>query len=199
MHEVCASACIWVPFLYEVLLNVVSDTGFRTHRSLLPQILGMYIAALLQASCKVIIDGAHTVGNLPDLSYDTLHPDAYITNLHKWLCTPKGTAMLWVSPSFQDQVKPLVMSHAEGLGFAAEHLWTGTADLSPWLAVPAAIEVHKRLGLAAEHKHRSSMLEEGVAVLVKTLRCEGICLQTVWLSFSSVSIDRKNPSVETDT
>jgi selenocysteine lyase/cysteine desulfurase len=120
-----------------------------------------------------IIDGAHALGNLPDLDITryTLHPDAYITNLHKWLCTPKGTALLWVSPSIQEKVKPLVMSHSEGLGFAAEHLWTGTADMSPWLAVPAAIEVHKRLGLAAEHKQRARTLEEGVAALVKTFRC----------------------------
>jgi selenocysteine lyase/cysteine desulfurase len=127
----------------------------------------------VQASCVSIIDGAHSIGNLPDLDITryTLHPDAYVTNLHKWLCTPKGTALLWVSPSLQEQVKPLVVSHSEGLGFAAEHLWTGTVDMTPWLSVPAAIEVHKKLGIAAEHKQRVRTLEEGVAALVKSFRC----------------------------
>ena len=120
-----------------------------------------------------IIDGAHAIGNLPDLDITryTLHPDAYVTNLHKWLYAPKGTALLWVSEALQGQVKPLVVSHAEGLGFAAEHLWTGTADLSPWLAVPAAIDVHKALGVSASHEHRAHTLEQGVAALVKAFRC----------------------------
>lgn len=127
----------------------------------------------MQASCVSIIDGAHSIGNLPDLDITryTLHPDAYVTNLHKWLCAPKGTALLWVSEPLQERVKPLVVSHAEGLGFAAEHLWTGTADLSPWLAVPVAIDVHKSLGLSASQEQRGHTLEKGVAALVKAFRC----------------------------
>jgi L-cysteine desulfhydrase len=127
----------------------------------------------VQNKCVSIIDGAHGIGNEPDLDVGryTLYPDAYVTNLHKWLCTPKGTALLWVSDGLQAAVRPLVVSHSAGLGFAAEHLWSGTADIAAWLSVPAAVAVHNALGLQAQHAHRSRILEEGVAALIKSFGC----------------------------
>lgn len=43
----------------------------------------------------VMIDGAHTFGhfvfNIPDLG-----GDYFATSLHKWLCAPFGSGMLWI-------------------------------------------------------------------------------------------------------
>jgi hypothetical protein len=35
----------------------------------------------------------------------------------------QGAALLWVHPSRQDEVRPLVCSHGYGLGFRGEFLW----------------------------------------------------------------------------
>lgn len=56
------------------------------------------------------MDGSHAVGALP-LDIPSLGCDYYTSNLHKWLCTPKGSALLWVHPARQFDVKPLVVSH----------------------------------------------------------------------------------------
>lgn len=124
----------------------------------------------MQSGAVSLVDGAHAIGNL-GIAVPDLGADAYVTNLHKWLCTPKGTALLWVAEALQARVRPLVASHGAGLGFIGEHSWSGTADLSAWLAVPAAVAVHERLGAKAQGKRRQSILEEGVAAMLKRFRC----------------------------
>ena len=58
----------------------------------------------------VLVDGAHAVGAL-HLDVPSLGCDFYCANLHKWACTPKGTAFLWVTPERQAGLRPLVLSH----------------------------------------------------------------------------------------
>ena len=78
-----------------------------------------------------------------DLDLATLGVDLYTGNCHKWMCAPKGTAFLWVRPDLRERIRPLVVSHGATAvedRFRHEFDWTGTADPTPWLALPAAIE-----------------------------------------------------------
>ena len=101
----------------------------------------------------VIVDGAHGPGSLPInlTSLAGLGLDAYVGNLHKWLCCPKGSAFLWVREALRQQLRPLVISHganapvgSEGR-FRLEHDWLGTNDPSGYLCLPKALAL---LGLA---------------------------------------------------
>ncbi len=49
------------------------------------------------------------------LDVPSLGAHYYTSNLHKWACTAKGSAFLWVAPSEQRLVLPLVTSHGYGL------------------------------------------------------------------------------------
>jgi selenocysteine lyase/cysteine desulfurase len=64
--------------------------------------------------CAVLVDGAHAVGAIP-LEIASIGAHYYTSNLHKWLCTPKGAAFLWVDRSQHETVRPLVTSHGYGL------------------------------------------------------------------------------------
>lgn len=94
------------------------------------------------AGILTVIDGAHVPGQMA-LDLDTLDVDCYSGNLHKWLCAPKGSAFMYVSPELQARIEPPVISwgwNEAGASFVDRGTWQGTRDISPYLSVPAAIE-----------------------------------------------------------
>lgn len=98
-----------------------------------------------RAGIRTIIDGAHAPGQI-DLALDDLGADFYTGNLHKWLCAPKGAAFLYARPEAQHLARPLIISwgwESDQPGpspFIDWHQWTGTRDISAFLAVPDAIK-----------------------------------------------------------
>lgn len=97
------------------------------------------------AGILTLIDGAHAPGQI-DLSLDALGADFYAGNLHKWVCAPKGSGFLYASSAVQKLVQPLIVSFgwdesASGQDRFVNLLqWAGTRDISPFLAVPDAIQ-----------------------------------------------------------
>ena len=91
-----------------------------------------------------IIDGAHAPGQI-NLNLDDIGADFYGGNCHKWLCAPKGAGFLYAAPGFQHLVQPLIVSwgwqsETPGPSQFIDYLeWTGTRDISAFLAVPDAI------------------------------------------------------------
>jgi isopenicillin-N epimerase len=119
----------------------------------------------------VLVDGAHGPGQL-DLSLRSIDADFYTGNLHKWVCTPKGAAILYVAPAWRGRLHPLPVSHAYGAGFAAEFDWTGTADPTAWLAVPDALDFFDALGWDAMRAANHALVQRGRAVIAEALGSE---------------------------
>lgn len=110
----------------------------------------IFPAAEIVALCRgrgipVLIDGAHVPGHLP-VDLGALDADYWVGNLHKWLYTPKGCAVLRVRRDRRDALEPLVFSHEIGRGFSASFDFQGTRDPSPWLAAEAALGFVEALG-----------------------------------------------------
>ena len=101
--------------------------------------------ALQSQGIDVLLDAAHGPGIVP-LNIKELDP-AYVTgNAHKWLCTPKGSAFLYVREDRRDKIRPLCISHGASVPgtinekFRFEFDWPGTQDVTAWLCIPKAIE-----------------------------------------------------------
>ncbi|MBI2763209.1 MAG: aminotransferase class V-fold PLP-dependent enzyme [Chloroflexi bacterium] len=100
-----------------------------------------------------LVDAAHAPGQIP-VDVDALGAAYWTGNGHKWLCGPKGSAVLHVRADRRDRVRPLVISHgwndvrSDRPGLWREFDWTGTPDPTPALALPMAISI--RGGLHAD-------------------------------------------------
>lgn len=133
--------------------------------------LAAIVAACRAAAVPVLVDGAHGPGQVT-LDLRALGADWYVGNCHKWLCGPKGSAFLWAAPARQEGLHPLTISHGFGLGFRAEFDWTGTRDASAVLAVPGALDFHRRLGDAALRARNVALAADGARLLARRLRSD---------------------------
>lgn len=104
------------------------------------------VAELEGRGVRVIVDGAHAPGHV-DLDIESLSPSYYAANLHKWVCSPKGSAILWVHPEQRARCRPMILSNLADKPIEGRpHLHTefdyvGTNDPTSVLAVPAAIRI----------------------------------------------------------
>lgn len=130
------------------------------------------LAALArERGVPIFVDGAHVPGHLP-VALDEQGLDFWTGNLHKWAFAPRGTAVLWVHPRWRDQVHALVTSHWLGRGLHAELHWTGTFDPTPWLAAPAGLRAHARLGGQALAHANHALVREARQVIAQALGTE---------------------------
>ena len=103
------------------------------------------VAGLESRGVDTLVDAAHAPGMVP-VDLDALGAAYWTGNGHKWLCGPKGSAVLWVRADRRDWIHPLVISHGaneplEGRErFRLEFDWTGTGDPTPALALADAID-----------------------------------------------------------
>jgi isopenicillin-N epimerase len=88
-----------------------------------------------------MIDGAHALGSIP-LDLEKIGAAYYTANCHKWLCSPKSSAILHIRGDKQPGIYPTVISHAgyRAEPFSERFFWPGTYDPSAALCVGDAIE-----------------------------------------------------------
>jgi isopenicillin-N epimerase len=102
------------------------------------------VARLAGRNVDVLVDGAHAPGMVP-VDVAALGAAWYVANGHKWLCGPKGSAILVARADRTSTLHPLVTSHGandprtDRSRFRLEFDWLGTSDPTPHLALPAAI------------------------------------------------------------
>lgn len=91
-----------------------------------------------------LVDGAHAPGMI-EVDLGRLGAAYWTGNGHKWLCAPKGAAVLHVRADLRPGIRPLVESHAayavrsDRPRYRLAFDWTGTFDPSAVLALSAAI------------------------------------------------------------
>jgi isopenicillin-N epimerase len=116
----------------------------------------------------VLVDGAHAPGSL-DVDVEAIGADYYTGNAHKWLCAPRGAAVMWCRRDRQQGLEPLAASHGVNDGFTAAFDWPGTRDPSAWLSIPAAIDFHEAAGAADLRQRNHDVIVTAAQQLAKKL------------------------------
>ncbi len=126
------------------------------------------VAHCRRQGVPVLIDGAHAAGMLP-VELARLGPDFWVGNMHKWICAPKASAVLYAGPQWRAALRPLVASHGVALGYQPAFDWTGTRDPSAILAVPAALDFFDRAGWPDVRRHNNGLARRGAELVARRI------------------------------
>ena len=106
--------------------------------------------------------------------------DIWIGNCHKWLCSPKGAAFMWISPRISHRIRPAIISHGFQLreqqsngddatllpsvrGSSASDkllsgfVWDGCRDYSALLTVPSVLKFWNSFS-SADKRYRTNII-----------------------------------------
>ncbi len=92
-----------------------------------------------------IVDGAHTFAHM-DYKISDFNPDYFGTSLHKWLCAPFGTGMLYVKEENIAGLWPLFPNDKPQSDDIKKFESLGTRSFAPEQAIGQAIDFHHAIG-----------------------------------------------------
>jgi selenocysteine lyase/cysteine desulfurase len=95
---------------------------------------------------KVLVDGAHGFAHIA-FKISDLGCDFYGTSLHKWLCAPFGTGMLYVKKSEIQNLWPLFTHDDPQSDQISKFSTFGTRNLPAELSIARAIDFHNTIGI----------------------------------------------------
>ncbi|MBC8450872.1 aminotransferase class V-fold PLP-dependent enzyme [bacterium] len=189
----------------EITRAVLERVGPRTRLGLFDHITSLtgmvmpiadIVRGLSERGVDVMVDGAHAPGML-ELDIPSIGAAYYTGNCHKWLCAPKGAALLYVRRDRQVRLRPLVISHGANTTrtdrsmFWQEFDWTGTRDLSQYLAVADSIRFMGSLlpgGWSELMKRNRSLALEGRDLIGDRLGVEPACPDSMIGSLASIPL-----------
>ena len=120
----------------------------------------------VRPECFIVVDAAHVAGQLvPPIPAGI---DAWVSNFHKWVAAPRPSAALVAcSPRARVALEPLAGSWNAERGFPLSFDTQGTADLSAYLATPAAFEFLSRWSWAERDAHCREVVSAAAEMLAQ--------------------------------
>lgn len=104
-----------------------------------------------KTGAEVIVDGAHTFNQI-NFRIDELDCDYFATSLHKWLCAPFGTGMLYVKKEKITDLYPLFPNDNPQSDDIRKFEALGTRSFPAEQAIGEAINFFRNIGIERKEK-----------------------------------------------
>ena len=108
--------------------------------------------------CEVIVDGAHTFAHL-DYKIPDLGADYFATSLHKWLCAPFGSGLLYIKKEKINKIWALLSNDKPDGENIRKFESLGTRSFASEMAISNAIDFHNVIG-SKRKENRLRFLKE---------------------------------------
>ncbi|MBA3648923.1 MAG: aminotransferase class V-fold PLP-dependent enzyme [Chitinophagales bacterium] len=160
------------------------------------------VSLLKEKGIDCLIDGAHAPGHL-NLNIKDIGAAYYTGNCHKWICSPKGAAFLYVDKEKKHLIHPMVVSHLYDQPIEKERLWSshffwpGTNDYSAYLCVKDAIEYLDTLfpgGWQELKNYNRNLCLNARAIIAEKIQTELPAPENMIANLSTLYIGKTNPS-----
>ncbi len=123
---------------------------------------------------EVMVDGAHCVGHIK-VDIAALDCDYYGSSLHKWLSTPLGAGLLYVSGKHIPKIWPLLADYIDDPNDIRRLNHTGTHPVHTDLAIEDAIDYLELIGMERKEnrmrqlqRYWSNQLRDTPKVVINT-------------------------------
>ncbi|WP_405918883.1 aminotransferase class V-fold PLP-dependent enzyme [Streptomyces longwoodensis] len=153
-----------------VALVVLDQITSATARRLPVGAVGAEAARL---GVPFLVDGAHAPGLLA-APLDGLVCDAWVGNLHKWGCAPRGTAALVARGPLREELYPLIDSWGAAEPYPDRFDHQGTLDATGCLAAPTALDfVEHTWSWDTARRYLDELAEYGARVVAEAFEGAG--------------------------
>jgi selenocysteine lyase/cysteine desulfurase len=98
-----------------------------------------------QKGCEVIVDAAHSFAQL-DFKLSDLHCDYAATSLHKWLCAPFGTGLMYIKKDKIRKIWPLLSALESQDNDIRKFEVLGTRSFAAEMAIKNALDFQQLIG-----------------------------------------------------
>lgn len=95
--------------------------------------------------CEVIVDAAHSFGHI-DFKIEDTGADYLATSLHKWLCAPFGSGLMYIKKDKIKNVWALLSSTDPDGGDIKKFESLGTRSFASEMAIGTAVDFHHTIG-----------------------------------------------------
>ncbi|MER6090462.1 aminotransferase class V-fold PLP-dependent enzyme [Streptomyces bluensis] len=143
-------------------LVVVDQITSATARRMPVDLIG---AELRRRGIPFLVDGAHAPG-LIAAPLAGVEADFWVGNLHKWGCTPRGTATLVAGGPLREQLYPLIDSWGAPDPYPDRFDQQGTLDATSYLAAPTALDfIGRTWGWDTARRYMDDLADHGEQVI----------------------------------
>lgn len=152
--------------------------------------------ALQAKGVKVMVDGAHALGQL-DLNLDEIGADWYTATAHKWFYAPKGSAFLHARNPAEIPLRPLSVSHYYNDPFPLCFDYVGTRDVTAFLTLSPAQDFIEQHGAADIRNWLTKLSRAGIEPLSR-IGATPIAPDSMFAAMRAFHLPQRRPVVPDD-